>query len=317
MSSISKTFKKATKKIKKTAKKAGDAVSDTAKDAANKTSNAVTGAANAVAHEVSREAQELTKEMDKLARDASKVAEQAYGEALAAGEAAWNEVVELSERFLTDALVEIAEALAEDIYRKHLKLIELMAEAGQTLLKDPATFKDVQLLIDHASHKRKDEQTRRSASSLSKHKAMQRTSDEAHEKNLFSFSYGGGGSGAYGVGAEGCFGYVFDLPDVKQFKGFYGVGGVAGYSFGASLSFQIGVWTSPPSGLAGPYLAVGVEVGDKVGGGAQVIFSMPTTEKAWQDVILSGKLPFSGIVVGAGAGQELGVSVSSGYTWVY
>lgn len=317
MSSISKTFKKATKKVKKAAKKAGNAVADTAKDAADKTANVVTGAANSVANEVSREAQEMAREMEKLSRDAGRAAEQAYGEALAAGETAWNEVVELSERFLTDSLMELAEALAEDIYKKHLKLIQLMGEAGHALLKDPATSKDVQLLIDHSSHKRKDEQTQKSTASLSKHKAMQRTSDEAREKNLFSFSYGFGGGAAYGAGAEGCFGYVFDTPSVKQFMGFYGVGGVAGYSFGGSLSFQVGVWTSAPSGLAGPYLAVGVEVGDTAGGGAQVIFSMPTTEKAWKDVVLSGKLPFSGIVVSGGVGQDLGVSVSGGYTWVY
>lgn len=313
MSSISKTFKKATKKMKKSAKKAGNAVADTAKDAADKTANVVTGAANAV----SREAQDMAKEMEKLSRDAGRAAEQAYGDALAAGEAAWNDVVELSERFLTDSLMELAEALAEDIYKKHLKLIGLMGEAGYALMKDPATNKDVQVVIDDSSHKRKDEQTQKSTTSLSNHESMRRTSDEAREKNLFSISYGVGGGAAYGAGAEGCFGYVLDHPQMKQFRGFYGVGGVAGYTFGGSLSFQVGVWASAPSGLAGPYLAVGFEVGDKMGCGAQVIFSMPTTEKAWKDVVLSGKIPFAGIVVSAGVGQELGGSVSSGYTWVY
>ena len=258
MSSLSKSFKKAVKKVKKTAKKAGNAVVDTA----NQTADAVTGTAGTVSHQVSREAEQLAREVDALTRDTAKLAEQAYAESLAAGEAAWNEAVELSTRFLTDALSDVAEALAEDVYRKYLPLIESMAKTGSALLTNPVRHKEVDFLVGQSSQKKKDEDTQKTVSSLSRDESVQRTGNDARSKGLGTLSIGSGGSGTFGAGVEGSVGVAFDHPAQTQLRGFFGIGGVAGITQGASMNFQFGAWADMPSKLAGPVIAVSLgEIG--------------------------------------------------------
>lgn len=322
--SLKKGFKKAKKSTKKAVDKASKATKDAAnkttnvaKDAANKTADAVTGAANTVAHGVIHEAQELGQQVEKLTHDTAQLAERAYSDALAAGEATWNEFVELSEQFLTDALSDIAEAMAEDVYRKHLKLLQVMAESGYELLTDPSTYKDVQRLLDMAARKQRDEDTTRTVNSLAKSKAMQRVAHEAQGKSLFSLSIGAGGSATFGAGAEGCIGLAFDHRDQKPMRGFFGVGGVAGFTAGTSMNLQLAAWTDPPSDLAGPYMAVALEDELLVGVGVQVIFKMPATEKAWKQLTTSWKPELAGIVVALSRSADLSACVSCGYTWVY
>ncbi|MFP2959244.1 hypothetical protein ACLEPN_15725 [Myxococcus sp. 1LA] len=317
MSSLSKSFKKAVKKVKKSAKKAGNAVADTATQAAD----TVADTAGTVTNQVSREAEQLAKDVDTLTRDAAKLAEQAYAESLAAGEAAWNEVVELSTRFLTDSLSDVAQALAEDVYRKHLALIEDMAETAYGLLQDPVRHKEVEFLVNQSAQKRKDANTDKTVASLSTDASLKRTGDSGRSKGLITISIGSGGAAAYGAGAEGCFGFAFDLPELKQLRGYYGVGGVAGFAKGASLDFQLGLWADAPSQLDGPELSVSLEASIKYGGGVQVVFKLPTTEREWTDFVTSGRLDLSGIVVSVGVGlsptPEVSATVGCGYTWVY
>jgi len=327
MGSLSKSFNKAVKKARKSAKKAGNKVADSVKDATNQAGNAVAGAGEAASNALSREAQELGQEVDKLTRDVAKAAEQAYGEALAAGEAVYNEAMELAERFLSDALSEALEALAEDVYRKHFPLILRMSETGSALLKDPASRKDVERLADDSSHKRKDGDTQKSVSSLSKNESMRRTGEEARSKGLFTLSIGFGFGAARFGGGEGSVGYAFDVPEEKHLKGVFSVGAVAGYTSGASTTFQVGAWADPPSQLAGPYLAVSFDPGEKVFGagvssGVQVVFKMPTTEKEALD-ILQGKIDLAGLVVSLGSAVSFGngvpvsACVGAGYTAVF
>ncbi|WP_434347735.1 hypothetical protein ACN6A1_06915 [Myxococcus virescens] len=320
MSSISKSFKKAVKKVKKTAKKAGNTVVDTA----NKAADTVTDTAGTVTNQVSREAEQLAREVDTLTRDTAKLAEQAYAESLAAGEAAWNEMVELSTRFLTDALSDIAEALAEDVYRKHLALLESMAETGYALLTNPTRRKEVDFLVRQSSQKKKDEDTNKTVSSLSQDESVQRTGHEARSKGLGTLSIGSGGSATFGAGPEGSVGIAFDHPGQTQVRGFFGFGGVAGATKGISMNFQFGAWADMPSKLAGPVLTVSLGAGvGKFCGSAQVVFKMPITEKEWTAFATSGRLDLAGLVMCLGAEVSTfakdGVSatVGGGYTWVY
>ncbi|ATB50122.1 hypothetical protein [Corallococcus macrosporus] len=315
--SLSKSFKKAVKKVKKSAKKAGNAVVDTA----NKAADTVTDTAGTVTNQVSREAEQLAREVDTLTRDAAKLAEQAYAESLAAGEAAWNEVVELSTRFLTDALSDVAQTLAEDVYREHLALLEGMAETGYALLTNPTRHKQVEFLVGQSSQKKKDDDTQKTVSSLSQDASVQRTNNDARGKGFITFSLGSGGDAAYGAGAEGNFGFAFDLPELKELRGYYGVGGVAGLATGASLDFQLGVWADKPSKLDGPELSVSLGASLKYGGSVQVVFNAPATEREWTDFLTSGKLELAGLVVSLGVGvsptPEVSATVGCGYTWVY
>jgi len=330
MSSISKSFNKAVKKVKKSTKKAANKVADTtkdvanktadvAKDAANKTADAFTGAANTVAREantvvreVTHGANDLTHDIEKLSKDAGHVAEKAYHEALEAGEKAWNEVVELTERWLTDALTELVIKMAEGFYRDNLALIETLGKTGHALMADPRSRKEMDGLMMRAAGKKRDPETEKSVGTLAKSQEMKRANKEAKDKGFGSMSLGIGGSAAYGVGGEGCYGFAFGLPEASYVRGFFGLGGVVG-SFGASGSVQLGVWNSEPAKLAGPYLAVGFEIENDVGGGIQFIFSLPTSEKEW----LSLDIKLVGIVVCVGGGGEASVAVSSGYTWVF
>lgn len=321
MSSLSKSFKKAVKKVKKTANKAGNAVVDTA----NKAADAVADTAGTVSNQVSREAEQVAREVDSLTRDTAKLAEQAYAESLAAGEAAWNEAVELSTRFLTDALSDVAEALAKDVYRKYLPLLENMAETGYELLTNPARHKEVDFLVGQSSQKKKDEDTQKTVSSLSQDESVQRTGDDARSKGFGTLSIGSGGSWTFGAGGgEGNVGVAFDHPGQTQLGGFFGVGGVAGITKGQSMNFQFGVWADMPSKLAGPVLTVSLGAGvGKFCGGTQVVFKMPVSEKEWTAFATSGRLDLAGLVMCLGAELSTtakdGVSatVGCGYTWVY
>jgi gas vesicle protein len=323
MSSLTKAFKKTVKKVKKSTKKAVNKVADTtkdvadktanvAKDTANKTANAVTGAANTVAHEVERGATDLTREFEKISDDLGQVAEKAYRDALEAGESAWNEVVELSERWLTDALTELVVKVAEGIYRDHLALIESLFKAGHGLMEDPRSRKELERLFKHAASKKQDSESDKTVSSLAKSQDMNRSNEKAKKEGFGSMSFGFGGSLAYGAGGEGCYGFAFGLPDTSKIQGFFGMGGVVG-SVGGSGSLQIGVWFDEPKKLEGPYLAVGLEFETDVGGGIQIIFAMPKSEKEW----LSMDFKLAGIVVCVGGGGEASVAVSSGYTWTF
>jgi|GEM_PF-4073172 len=322
MSSLSKSFKKAVKKVKKTAKKAGNAVADTATQAAN----TVADTANSVTNQVSREAEQAAKEVEALTRDTAKLAEQAYAESLAAGEAAWNEVVDLTTRFLTDALSDVAEALAKDFYRKHLALIEDMAATGYGLLTNPTRRKDVDVVINHSAQKRRDEDTEQATRSLATDASVERTGNEARSKGLGTLSIGSGGSGAYGVlSAEGSFGIAFDHPDQRQVRGFYGAGGGAGLvTTGVSMSFQFGAWADLPSKLAGPVLSVSMGASHKFGGTVQIVFKLPLTEKEWTAFATGGMLDIAGLVLcldadiySATEGPSGSITVGCGYTWVY
>ncbi len=312
MSSFTKAFKKTVKKVKKSTKKAVNKVADTTKDAANKTANAVTGAANTVAHEVERGTTDLTREFEKISDDLGHVAEKAYRDALEAGESAWNEVVELSERWLTDALTEIAVKVAEGIYRDHLALIESLCKAGHGLLEDPRSRNELERLFKHAASKKQDSESDKTVKSLAKSQDMKQSNEKAKKEGFGAMSFGFGGSLAYGAGGEGCYGFAFGLPDASKIQGFFGMGGVVG-SVGGSGTLQIGVWFDEPKKLEGPYLAVGLEFETEVGGGIQIIFSMPKSEKEW----LSMDFKLAGIVVCVGGGGEASVAVSSGYTWTF
>lgn len=328
MSSFSKSFKKSVKKVKKSTKKAVNKTANVAKDAANKTANVAKDAANktadvakdaanTVAHEVSRGATDLTRELDKLSDDVSEVAEKAYHEALEAGEAAWNEVVEFTERWLTDALAELAVKMAKDIYRDHLVLIENLFKAGHGLLEDPRSRKELELLVKCSASKKQSPESDKTVESLAKSNDTKQANKSAQDKGFGSMSFGFGGSHAYGAGAEGCFGFAFGLPNASNIGGFFGVGGVVG-SMGTSGTVQLGVWNCKPRELAGPYLAVSLEFESDIGGGVQIIFSLPKSEKEWQKLFTEKwMLDLAGIVVAVGGGGEVSVAVSSGYTWTY
>jgi hypothetical protein len=328
MSSFTKSFNKAVKKVKKSTKKAvnktanvakdaANKTADVAKDAANKTANAITGTANTVAHEVSRGATDLTRELDQLSDDVSKVAEKAYHEALEAGESAWNEVVEFTERWLTDALSDLAVKMAEDIYRDHLVLIEHLFKAGHGLLEDPKSRKEIEQLVKFSASKKQNSESDKTVTSLAKSNDMKQANKTAQDKGYRCMSFGFGGSHAFGAGAEGCIGFAFGLPNASNIGGFFGVGGVVG-SMGTSGSIQMGVWNCKPKDLAGPYLAVSLEFESDIGGGVQIIFSLPKSEKDWQELFTEKwMLDLAGIVVAVGGGGEASVAVSSGYTWTY
>lgn len=311
MSSLTKSFKKMTKKVTKTAKKATNAV----KDAGETAVGATAGAANAAAHQITGTAEDVARRTVKITQDAGQIAENSYEQALAAGESAWNEVASQVERWLTDGMNEILIAAAKDVYKRNRALVSAMANAGAALTASPAMAPHLNIVIDSAARKKRDKRSDDSMKVLGTSPELRPVNKEA--KGYGSISIGTGGSAAYGAGAEGCFGMAYDIPQVATVGGFFGVGGVVG-SFGASMTIQLGAWTVMPAKLAGPYLAVGLELEVEFGGGFQVIFSLPTTESDWL-ALASGKTPpmLCGIVVFVGGGGEASAAVSGGYTWVF
>lgn len=310
MSSLSKKFKKAGKKLKKGTKKATKAVSDTAKDAAD----GVSDAAKKVAQTAEMTAERAVHEGERIGAEASKFAAEAYDDALELGEAAWDATLEAIERYLTDDLADLLIDAAMDVYRDSRKLVDTLASAGRSILADARGAADFARVITSAAAKKKDAKALESVRSLALRPEMQAVAAVAGR--FKTLSYGSGGSAAYGVGAEGCYGFAHTLPDAPTIAGFYGVGGVAN-AVGAAAAAQFAAWSPKPGDLAGPYLAVTLEVEIAVGGGVQVVFAVPATEAEWL-AIVSGKVPAPvGIVVFLGGGGELSASLSGGYTWVF
>jgi len=297
---IGKAFKKAGKKLKKGTKKATGAV----KDAADKVADGAKQGADAAGSALERAGEQ-----------AGALAESAYDEALQLGESAWNETLTALERWLEDGLVDLLIDAAMATVRGQKALIDAMVAGGTALLADAKGAADFERMITAAAGKQRDAATLASVKALARRPELQVIADTCGKFAMLSL--GGGGSAAYGAGAEGCFGYACSLPDAAAIGGFFGVGGVAN-SVGASLADQLGVWTPRPADLKGPYFAVTVEVTVGPGAGLQVVFAVPDDEAGWLALVSGKTTPAPvGIVVSFSGGAELSASVSGGYTWVF
>lgn len=297
---IGKAFKKAGKKLKKATHKATGAV----KDAADKVADGAVQGADVAGSTLAR-----------VGAQAGALAESTYEDALRLGESAWNETLAALERWLDDGLVDLLLAAAMATVRGQKALIDAMVAGGTALLADARGAAEFERVVLAAAGRQRDAATLASVKALAGRPELRAIAATCGK--FATLSLGGGGSAAYGAGAEGCFGYACTLPDAAAIGGFFGVGGVA-VSIGASLGDQLGVWTPRPADLKGPYFAVTVEVAVGPGAGLQVVFAVPDDEAGWLALVSGETTPAPvGIVVSLSGGGELSASVSGGYTWVF
>jgi hypothetical protein len=312
MSSFTKAFKKVKKSVKKTAKQTAGAVSQTANQAASAVSQTAGQATNAVSH-AANQAAGFTQD---AASAIGKTAQETYEAALDAGVSAYNQVHDQIEKWVNDALLEQLVKIASAAYDKNRRVVSDLARSMNALLANPATHAQLEVLGKQAAGKKHDPKTDQQVKAMASSPQLAPANKSASSAGWGSISIGYGGSAAYGVGGEGSYGYAYQLSALGV-GGFFSLGGVLA-SAGASVTLQLGVWAPAPSGLAGPYLAVELEVEIEVGGGVQVIFALPATDAAWQDLI-TGKASLApvGIVVVAGGGGEVSAALGGGYTWTF
>jgi hypothetical protein len=305
MSSFSKAFKKVTKSVKKTADKATHAVSQGANQAANAVSQGVSQAAGQAAGIAQETASAI-----------SKTAQQTYEAALDAGVSAYNQVQDQIEKWINDAALDLLVKAATSAYDKNRRVVSDLARSMNGLLSDPAAHAQLEILGKDAAGKKHDPQTDQHVKALASSPQMAPANSSASSSGWGSISIGYGGNAAYGAGGEGSYGYAYQLSKLGV-GGFFSLGGVLG-AMGGSVNVQLGVWAPPPSGLAGPYLAVELEVEIEGGGGIQVIFPLPATDDAWQNLV-TGKASLDpvGIVIFAGGGEEVSAALGGGYTWIF
>lgn len=312
MSSFTKAFKKVKKSVKKTANKATKAVSHGASQAAN----AVSDGANQAMDAVGRAAGQTAGFAEGTAGAISRTAQETYEAALDAGVSAYNEVHDQIEKWIDDALLELLVKIATAAYEKHRRVVSDLSRSMKALLADPGARARLELLGKQAAGKKHDEKTDREVKMMADSPQLAPANQSAAKDGWGSISIGFGGSAAYGAGGEGSYGYAYKLS-APGVGGFYSLGGVVG-SVGASVAFQLGAWAPPPAGLAGPYLAIELEVELEAGGGVQVIFALPSTDAAWQSLV-TGKTSIDpvGLVVAAGGGGEASAALGGGYTWIF
>jgi hypothetical protein len=312
MSSFTKAFKKVKKSVKKTANQATHAVTRTADDAAR----AVTQAADQAAHAVTQTAGQAAALAQDTASAISKTAQQTYEAALDAGVSAYNQVQDQIEKWIDDALLEQLVKLATSAYDKNKRVVSDLARATTALLSDPKLRAPLDIVGKDAAGKKHDARTDQDVKMIAQSPQLAPANSSASKAGWGSISIGYGGSAAFGAGGEGGYGYAYQLSSLGV-GGFFSLGGVIG-SMGASVTLQLGVWAPPPAGLAGPYIGIELEVEVEGGGGVQVIYALPSTDAAWQNLI-AGKTPLDpvGIVVVAGGGGEVSAALGGGYTWTF
>lgn len=311
---IGKAFKKAGKKLKKGAKKATGAVKDAAKDVEKGVDKGI-DAAKDVAKDAGKGLDAAVADVEKLGNKTAALAEDAYEDALRAGEAAWNATVDALERWLVDDLADILLDAAMDIYKSQRKLIDSMLDAGRALIVDPKASAEFERMVTSAAGKKRDAGAHDSVRALVKIPEIQAITKYCGKYDTLSL--GLASSAAYGIGAEGCFGYGATLPDAKTIGGFFGVGGVA-VSVGGAVTAQLGTWNVKPADFKGPYFAATLEVEVEGGGGISIVFPLPASEADWLNLVTGKTKPGPcGIVVFVGGGGEVSACVSGGQTWVF
>jgi len=130
------------------------------------------------------------------------------------------------------------------------------------------------------------------------------TLSQAASKAIASFAVEFGGNVAAVGGANGALGFVAELRKIRNVRRYGSVGLSVGASGGAAGDLALGLYTSPPEGYGGPFIALTLGGTLGIGGGIVVTFGVP-------------ELSFGGFAVPVSAGEEVNLAVGGGYTFVF
>jgi len=124
------------------------------------------------------------------------------------------------------------------------------------------------------------------------------------QKNYASFGIEVGASASFGVAGEVGLGLLGGLPDFLDLRGYGSVGVTVGVEEGVEADISLVFNNSAPADSGGPSLNVVVSLDVAVGGTVVVSFNLPD-------------FSFGGISIGLAAGEEVGISVGGGYTYIF
>lgn len=123
-------------------------------------------------------------------------------------------------------------------------------------------------------------------------------------KDYVSFGIEFGASAAFGIAGEAAVGLLAGLPNITDVKGYGSVGVTAGVEEGAEADIALVFNLSAPEDSGGPSANVVVSLEVEVGGTVVVSYNLPD-------------FSFGGISIGLGGGEEVGVSVGAGYSYIF
>ena len=227
-------------------------------------------------------------------------ASQEFGAAVKAGEAAFDKVKHELEIALAEGEVKILGPAAEHIVKDLRDAINGARSAWSSANSMLST--DVAILKGAAISKQITPPAEEAFSRIAKH--MGAALGPFFSKSYVSFGVEFGVSAVLGVGVEAALGVIAGLPNITDIHGYGAVGVSVGAEAGAEADVALVFNTSGPLDSGGPSLNVIVSLEAEVGGTVVVSFNLPD-------------FSLGGISIGLGAGDEAGISIGGGYTYVF
>ena len=124
------------------------------------------------------------------------------------------------------------------------------------------------------------------------------------QKSYVSFGLEFGASAELGVGGEVGVGLLAGVPDLLDIRGYGSVGVTAGVDEGAEADVSLVFNTCAPKDAGGASLNVAISLDVAVGGTVVVSYNVPG-------------FTLGGISIGFAGGEEVGVAVGAGYSYVF
>lgn len=225
---------------------------------------------------------------------------QAFEAAVRSGEAEFDNLKHTLEKALQDGEASIIGPAAEHLVKELSSEISAVTKAWKKVSKSLSS--DIEIIKSAALSKQVTDRVESSLANIAK--KMGSALGTFFSKSYVSFGIEFGASAAYGVAGEVALGVIAGLPNITDVRGYGAVGVSAGAEAGAEGDVAIVFNLSSPADSGGASLNVVVSLEVDVGGTVVVSYNLP-------DFTLGG------ISIGLGAGEEAGISVGAGYTFIF
>lgn len=275
-----------------------DGVTTAANTVAGGVTTAVTAVGNVTVEGADAVAEGVTTAADTLAKGGS----EAFEDAVNAGETAFDDVRHSLEKAMEAGELAIIGPAGKKTIEELKGLINEVKSAWDTVSSELSS--EVEIIRSVASGKQISDRAKSAMSTICKHPEMGSALGGFFAKSYASFGIEFGGSVAAGVGGEAALGIVAGLPDLADIRGYGSVGLSVGAEAGAEGDVALVFNLSSPEDSGGAYVSLIFSLEVDVGGTVVVSFNLPD-------------FSLGGISIGLGAGEEAGIAVGGGYTFIF
>lgn len=238
----------------------------------------------------------VTTAADTIARGAS----QEFDAAVRSGQHEFDNLRKTLEKALADGETKIVASAAERLIKDMSGDIAAVGKAWKKVSKNLSS--DIDVIKSAALSKNITSRVEKSLDEIGK--SMSSALGAFFSKSYVSFGIEFGASAALGVAGEVALGVIAGLPNITDVRGYGSVGVSLGAEAGAEGDIAIVFNLSSPADSGGASLNVVVSLEVDIGGTIVVSFNLPD-------------FSLGGISIGLGAGEEAGITVGGGYTFIF